>query len=101
MAKPHEVHSDDHAHSVPYGQYVLIWSGLLALTGITVALAGISLGRWVIITALTIASIKTALVLNIFMHLKFEERMFKVFVAVAVLTLAIFILLTFFYYAFH
>jgi len=62
---------------------------------------GIDLGRWVIITALTIASIKTVLVLNIFMHLKFEDRTFRIFVGVAVLTLAIFIVLTFFDYAFH
>ena len=65
------------------------------------AVAGIDLGRWVIITALTIASVKTLLVLNIFMHLKFEDRTFRVFVSVAVLTLVIFIVLTFFDYAFH
>jgi cytochrome c oxidase subunit 4 len=75
--------------------------GLLALTGLTVSLAGIELGRWIIITALTIASIKTVLVLNIFMHLKFEERTFRVFVAVALVTLAIFVSLTFFDYAFR
>ena len=98
----HEPHEQQHTgHVVSYGHYALIWFGLLALTGTTVALAGFSLGRWIIITALTIASIKTALVLNIFMHLRSEERMFRVFVAVAVLTLVIFIVLTFFDYAFH
>lgn len=85
---------------VGYAHYVLIWLGLLALTAITVALAGIDLGRWVILTALFIASVKSALVLNIFMHLKFEEKIFKVFVAIAVVTLAIFISMTFFDYAF-
>jgi cytochrome c oxidase subunit IV len=98
MADHH--HSGD-THIVGYGQYLLIWFGLIALTGITVAVSGIDLGRWVIITALTIASIKTLLVLNIFMHLKFEDRTFRIFVAVAVLTLTIFIVLTFFDYAFH
>jgi cytochrome c oxidase subunit 4 len=96
-------HEHNHAagHTPGYLQFTLIWLGLVALTGITVALAGINLGRWVIITALTIASIKTLLVLNVFMHLKFEDRVFRIFVSVAVLTLAIFIGLTFFDYAFH
>ncbi len=89
------------AHTPGYAQYVLIWLGLLCLTALTVALAGIQLGRWVIITALTIASIKSMLVLNIFMHLRSEDRTFRIFVAVAVVTLVIFIVLTFFDYAFH
>jgi cytochrome c oxidase subunit 4 len=89
------------SHTVSYGQYILIWLGLLALTAATVAVAGVDLGRWVIITALGIASIKTALVLNIFMHLKFEDRVFRIFALVAGVTLAIFITLTFFDYAFH
>jgi cytochrome c oxidase subunit 4 len=88
-------------HGGGYGQYLLIWMGLLSLTGLTVSLAGIQLGRWIIITALTIASIKSLLVLNIFMHLKFEDRVFRIFVLVTVLTFLIFIGLTFFDYAFH
>jgi cytochrome c oxidase subunit 4 len=86
---------------LPYGQLILIWLGLLSLTGITVSLAGISLGRWVIITALGIASVKSLLVLNVFMHLRFEDRVFRIFALVAGSTLAIFIVLTFFDYAFH
>ena len=97
----HQHEGESVAHAPGYAQYVLIWLGLLGLTALTVALAGIQLGRWVIITALTIASIKSMLVLNVFMHLRSEERTFKVFVAVAVVTLAIFITLTFFDYAFH
>jgi cytochrome c oxidase subunit IV len=89
------------AHGPGYGQYLLIWIGLLALTGLTVSLAGIQIGRWIIITAITIASIKSILVLNIFMHLKFEDRVFRIFVMVAVLTFLVFIVLTFFDYAFH
>jgi cytochrome c oxidase subunit IV len=90
-----------HRHKASYGHYTLIWLGLMALTSFTVALAGIQLGRWVIITALTIASVKSMLVLNHFMHLKSEDRVFRIFVAVAVATLAIFISLTFFDYAFY
>ncbi len=88
-------------HRISYGQYILIWFGLLGLTALTVSLAGIELGRWVIITAMTIASIKSLLVLNIFMHLRFEERIFRIFALVALVTLVVFIVLTFFDYAFH
>jgi cytochrome c oxidase subunit 4 len=91
----------EEAHVVSYGRLFLIWLGLVALTGITVAFAGINLGNWIIITAITIASIKTLLVLNVFMHLKFEDRMFRIFVLVALATLLIFIVLTFFDYAFR
>lgn len=96
-------HHDQHhgTHVVGFARYVLIWLGLLSLTGITVALAGIDLGRWVIVTALGIATVKSALVLGTFMHLKFEQPVFRLFVAVAAVTLLIFFVLTFFDYAFH
>ncbi len=94
--------SHEHAtHTVSYSRYVVIWFGLVALTSLTVALAGIELGRWVIITALVIASIKSLLVLNIFMHLRFEDRVFRLFTLVAFVTFLIFIVMTFFDYAFH
>jgi cytochrome c oxidase subunit IV len=92
---------DQQHQIIGYGRYVLIWLGLLALTCATVTFAGMNLGRWIIITALTIASIKSMLVLNIFMHLKYEDRIFRIFVGVAITTFIIFISLTFFDYAFH
>jgi cytochrome c oxidase subunit IV len=88
-------------HSPSPASLLLVYVGLLALTGLTVALAGVDLGRWIIISALGIASAKTVMVLNTFMHLKYEDRLFRVFVGVAVLTLTIFFVLTFFDYAFH
>jgi cytochrome c oxidase subunit IV len=88
-------------HVVSYGQFTMIWIALVSLTAITVALAGIELGRWVIVTALTIACIKSYLVGSIFMHLKFEDRILTVFVGVAVITLVIFFVLTFFDYGFN
>jgi cytochrome c oxidase subunit IV len=98
MAQP-----EDHQHHqiIGYSRYILIWLGLIALTCTTVTFAGMNLGRWIIITALSIASIKSMLVLNIFMHLKFEDRIFRIFVGVALTTFLIFISMTFFDYAFH
>jgi len=97
-------HDDSHhheSHVVGYGSFTFVWLGLLALTGVTVAIAGIDFGKWTIPAALFIATIKTGLVLNIFMHLKYEQRIFKVFVGVSAVTLLIFFVLTFFDYGFH
>ena len=88
-------------HQVSYGRLLLIWAGLIALTGLTVTVAGINLGPWIVVTALSIAALKTTLVLNIFMHLKFEERVFRIFVLVALVILLIFFTLTFIDYGFH
>jgi cytochrome c oxidase subunit IV len=88
-----------HTHIVGYGSYILIWLSLMAFSGITVAVAGFDLGKWTVITALIIASIKTWLVLSVFMHLKFENRLFRIFLFIALLTLLIFFVLTFFDYA--
>jgi cytochrome c oxidase subunit IV len=101
MQSHHNDHSAVHTPVTVYGHYVLIWLGLVVLTALTVALAGVSLGRWVILTALTIAATKSAMVLLHFMHLRSEDRIFRIFVLISILTLVIFIVLTFFDYAFR
>ncbi len=91
-------HTQHKAHG--YGVYFLVWFALLALTGITVAVAGINFGGLTIATALLIASIKTYLVLTIFMHLRSETVVFKVFIAVAMFFLIISFVLLFTDYSF-
>ena len=84
-----------------YGIYVLVWLGLLALTGLTVAVAGINIGGFTVATALIIASIKAYLVLTIFMHLRSESKTFRVFVLVALFFLVISFILLFSDYSFQ
>jgi len=95
-----EQHNNDKQHITDYGTYAFIWLGLLAFTGITVVAAGINLGAWTVFVALGIASVKGLMVMNVFMHLKFEDKIFKVFTAVAFVTLGIFLVLTFADYLF-
>ncbi|MCX6168074.1 MAG: cytochrome C oxidase subunit IV family protein [Ignavibacteriales bacterium] len=83
-------------HHISYGTYILVWMALLAFTSITVTVAGVNLGRYTLFIALCIAAIKSALVINIFMHIKFDEPIFKVFIALSGFTLFIAFLLTFF-----
>ena len=84
-----------------YLTYVFVWLALLAFTSITVTVAGVSLGKYTLFIALAIAAIKSALVINIFMHIKFEEKIFKVFLALSRMTLLIIFVLTFFDFLFR
>lgn len=88
-------HNESGAHSIGYGIYVLVWISLVVFTGLTVVVAGVDLKALTVTTALTIAAVKTVLVLLYFMHLKYEPSLFKSLVVVVVLTLATFIILTF------
>lgn len=90
MEKKHEQHQ-----LVSYGTYIMVWLALLILTGLTITVAGLNLKNYAIIAALFIAGFKSTLVLNYFMHLKFETPLFKNMVYVAIFTLVIIIGLTF------
>jgi len=95
------MHKDEtHQHMHRYGIYILVWMGLLTLTGVTVAVAGINFGALTIATALIIAAIKSYLVLTIFMHLRIEQRVFRIFLVVALFFFIISIVLLFADYSF-
>jgi cytochrome c oxidase subunit 4 len=81
---------------VTYRTYIWIWLGLVILTGVTVSMAGMNLGRLSIGIVLAIAAIKSGLVLNYFMHLKYETGLlFKLMIPIVLAALTIFIGLTF------
>ena len=96
-----EVHDKQHEHSQSYAIYILVWLALMALTTITVAVAGMDIGRFTVVTAMVIAAFKAYLVLTIFMHLRSETKTFIVFVIVALLFLGISFVLLFSDYSFH
>jgi cytochrome c oxidase subunit 4 len=83
-------------HETGYGTYFFVWITLLLFTVITVTVSLMQLGKLSVLSALVIASIKATLVLAIFMHLKYEKRLFKVMFFVTVMTLTVFIGMTFF-----
>jgi len=58
-----------------YGIYLVVWGGLVVLTGLTVAVSYLNLGVMNIVVALLIASAKATLVALYFMHLKSEGRL--------------------------
>ena len=89
-----ENHQEKH-ELVSYGTYIMIWLVLLILTGLTITVAGLNLKSFAIIAAIFIAGFKSTLVLNYFMHLKYESSLFRYMVFLAVFTLVIIIGLTF------
>lgn len=86
--------SKNERHVTGYGTYILVWLGLIGLTSLTVTVAGIDFGMAALGVALLIAAIKSTLVINIFMHIKFDEPIFRVFLVVSIFTLLVIFILT-------
>jgi len=83
------MHEHPHDHAMGYGKYTIIWVALLALTALTVAVAGIDLGEYTLFVALLVATIKAMIVINVFMHIKFDDIVIKGFVIACGLIFAI------------
>jgi len=93
--------ADSTHHIVSYRTYGLILLLLLTLTGVSVAVTQIELTKWSTAVALILASTKSIFVLAIFMHLKFDQRIFKVMAIFVFLLLLAVIFITFLDYAFR
>ena len=93
--------SDTTHHIVPYRTYGLILLLLITLTGISVAVTQIELTKWSTAVALLLATTKTTFVLAIFMHLKFDQRIFRLMAVLIFLLLVVVIIITFLDYAFR
>ena len=83
-------------HSVGYGKLAAVWLVLLALTALTVWISRLDLGVNRVWGSLAIATAKGGLVIAFFMHMKYEGRLLRWLLFVALATLAIFIGFTFF-----
>jgi cytochrome c oxidase subunit 4 len=87
---------DSRHHIVSYTKLTTVWLVLLALTGLTIWVSRLDLGAYRVWGALAIASLKGGLVIAFFMHMKYEGKLLRWLLFVALLTLAIFIGFTFF-----
>ena len=85
-----------------YRSPVLVFIGLIILTVLTVLLAGLDVSNTsALLIAMSVASLKAALVLYFFMHLNHEPLIFKLFLGVAFFTLLAIFILTFSDYSFR
>lgn len=93
MAHSHS-HSHGHdevGHVVPEGTFLKVLLALLVLTVVTVAIAQVDLGKLNIVGALLIASLKAGLVILIFMHGKYENKILWTYIVIPFVLLAIMI----------
>jgi len=74
----------DHVHVVPMPVLLAVWGALVVLTVVTVAATWIDLGRFNLLLAMAIATVKASLVLLYFMHMRYD-RPFNAVVFVAAL----------------
>ena len=81
-------------HIVKPGTYLAIISTLLALTGLTITAAYINLGRFNIVVALVIATMKATLVVLFFMHAKYSPRRTQLVIFAGIFWLAILLFMT-------
>jgi cytochrome c oxidase subunit 4 len=83
-------------HIIGYRKLTAVWLTLLLLTALTVRVSRLDLGIGHVWGSLAIASAKAGLVIAFFMHMRYEGRLLRWLLFVALLTLAIFIGFTFF-----
>jgi cytochrome c oxidase subunit 4 len=68
-----------------------VLGALLVLTVITVLAAKVDMGKWNIVGALVIATIKASLVILVFMHGKYENKILWTYILIPFILLAIMI----------
>jgi cytochrome c oxidase subunit 4 len=87
-------HAHGQPHVVPARIYYAIFATLLVLTGVTVAVAYVDLGRMNAVAALAIAGFKALIVVLYFMHVKYSTRLIKLTVIAGLYWMGIIFALT-------
>ena len=88
-------HGEHHEHVLPLKVYFGVFGALIFLTLATVAVSYMNLGPRALFVALIVATIKAALVVGYFMHLKFDVRFHSLIFFLSLLLLVIFFGFTF------
>jgi cytochrome c oxidase subunit 4 len=89
-----EQHTQHSEHIVPPSTFAAIIITLLALTAATVGAAYINLGKYNIVVALGIATLKATLVVLFFMHAKYSPRRTQLVIIAGMFWLAILLFMT-------
>ena len=88
-------------HILEYKHLAYVLAALLMLTGLTIGVSFIDLGKLNAWVALLVASVKASLVLLFFMHMKYQSRMLKLSFVMTIFFLAIMISFVFWDIAFR
>jgi len=84
-----------------YRTYFLVFLGLGALLFVSIAATRIDVGINLVVVAMIISVLQAALVLSIYMHLRFTSRMYTAMVALVILVYLSVIAITFLDYLFR
>lgn len=89
-------HKDAHKghHILPPSMALKIWAALMVLTVLTVWVAGIDFGRWNMVIAMLVATIKGTLVAAFFMGLKYDRKFNTVIFVTSIVFFLIFVAFT-------
>jgi len=93
--------SEHKPHIVAYKDHILVLFILIALTVLTVAITSIELGPYNTAAAMLIASVKASIVLLYFMHLKFDQKVYRIMVGIVLAIYVAVIVVTFFDYLYR
>lgn len=93
--------SEDKTHIVSYKSHLLVLAALIALTILTVAITSVELGPYNTAAAILIAVIKASIVLTWFMHLKFDQKIYRIMAIIVLLIYSAVIVVTFFDYLYR
>jgi cytochrome c oxidase subunit 4 len=88
-------------HTTEYKVLVRILLVLMFLTFVTISVTSLNLGALSVTVALLIAGVKGFFVLSYFMHLKYENLLLRILVALVFVLFAVIVLITFIDYAYR
>jgi cytochrome c oxidase subunit 4 len=94
MSDAHASSGEHTPHVLPVRTYVLVGASLLFLTWLTVRVSYMDFGVFNLLVGVGIATVKAALVVMFFMHLKYDEPFNKVVFMGCLAFLAVFFVLT-------
>ena len=92
---------DTSKHIVSDKKNIIIWVDLLILTYVTIHVAQFDFKALTVLLALGVATFKTILVGYYFMHLKFENKFFKIMVFICLFVLVAVLGILFIDYSFR
>lgn len=93
--------TNDKPHISSYSSLAIVLVILLSCTTLSVAVTAYHLGAFAVAVALIIASIKVAVVITQYMHMKFESLFLKLMISGVFVIFALVIIITFIDYYFR
>jgi len=93
--------SEHKDHISTYKSHIVVLLCLLLLTILTVTITSVHLGPFNTAAAMLIASVKASIVLLYFMHLKFDQKIYRFMVTLVLAIYLVVIIITFFDYLYR